>query len=115
MVSTTIETERTLSGFNFHGADGSPIPHKGEKTIKPITREGGETSMKFQLCPVNKALGSVSKIVKNGSRVIFDESGSYIQNKKTGNVIWLREQDGLYMLDVKVKPNCPMGFHWQER
>ena len=70
--------------------------------------------MKFQVCPVNKAFGSVSKIVKNGSRVIFDEAGSYIQNQRTGKVIWLREQEGLYVLYVKVKPNYPVGFHWQE-
>ena len=72
--------------------------------------------MKFQVCPVNKALGSVSKIVHNGSRVVFDSDdwgGSYIQNKRTGRKIWLREQDGLYMLDVQVKPNYEQGFTWQ--
>ena len=64
---------------------------------------------------MNKALGSVSKMVKNGSRVVFEDTGSYIQNKRTGQVTWLREQDGLYFLDVKVKPNHPAGFHWQEQ
>ena len=66
-------------------------------------RRGGETSMKFQVCPVNKALGSVSKIVNNGSRAVFDSNengGSYIQNKWTGRKIWLRDQDGLYRLDI---------------
>ena len=49
--------------------------------------------MTFQVTDVTKALGSVSKIVANGNKVVFDESGSPIENKRS------RER-----LDVYVAP-----------
>ena len=74
--------------------------------------------MNFQVCPVTKALGSVSKIVKRGHRVVsdssYDGSGSYIQNKKTGRKMYLRETNGIYVLDVWVKPNAAKDFTWQD-
>ena len=60
--------------------------------------------MKFQICEVTKALGSVMKIVKNGNKVVFEEGGSYIQNVKTKNNMWLREHEGVYVLDCVVAP-----------
>ena len=60
--------------------------------------------MKFQVCEVSKALGSVMNIVKNGNRVVFDESGSYIENKGNGSRMWLTEHDGVYVLDCLVAP-----------
>ena len=58
----------------------------------------------FQVSNVNKAVGSVSKMVQNGNRVVFDTSGSYIENKVTKDVLWLREKDGVYVVDVMVAP-----------
>ena len=46
------------------------------------------------MAKVNKALGSVSQIVNNGNRVIFDPAGSYIQNIATGQKMWMEEKDG---------------------
>ncbi len=60
--------------------------------------------MTFQVARVNKALGSVSKIVTNGNRVVFDQSGSYIENTWTKDKIWLREDNGVYVLDMLVAP-----------
>ena len=60
--------------------------------------------MVFQVAAVNKALGSVSQIVSNGNRVIFDPTGSYIQNVGSVEKIWLRETNGVYVLDVLVAP-----------
>ena len=54
--------------------------------------------------PVAKALGSVKKICKAGHFVGFDEDGSFILNKSTGEVNWLREDDGNYMLDAWILP-----------
>ncbi len=60
--------------------------------------------MIFQVAAVNKALGSVSQIVANGNRVIFDPTGSFIQNVENGEKLWLREANGVYVLDVLVAP-----------
>ena len=46
------------------------------------TSDGGPPrKVTFQVGNVNKTLGSVSKMVRNGNRVVFDASGSYIENK----------------------------------
>ena len=52
---------------------------------------------------VSRPLGSVSKLVKKRHRVIFDDPISFIQNKVTGKKINLREQGGLYFLDLWVQ------------
>ena len=39
-----------------------------------------------------------------GHLVMFDEEGSFIMNKTTGEINMLREDDGNYMLDVWVPP-----------
>ena len=40
----------------------------------------------------------------SGHRVVFDDEGSYIMNKATGEVNILREEEGNFMLDVWVPP-----------
>ena len=62
--------------------------------------------MTFQVAGVHKALGAVSRIVGAGHRVIFDDpktEGSYIEDKTTGHRTKLREQNGVYFLDVWMK------------
>ena len=56
--------------------------------------------MTAQVCDVNKALLSVSKMVKAGNRVIFDPEGSYIEDKNTGECMNLKEKNGMYMLSL---------------
>ena len=51
---------------------------------------------------VDDALPSVSKVVKAGNRVVFDDSGSYIEHKISGEVTPRIEQRGLYKLKVWV-------------
>ena len=60
--------------------------------------------MAFQAAPVAKPLGSVKHICQAGHSVVFDEDGSYILNKIAGEIKWLREDDGNYMLDVWIPP-----------
>ena len=60
--------------------------------------------MTFQCADVTKALGSVSKICSNGNRVVFDDDGSYIENKQSGEILWMKQVGGLYTLDVEIAP-----------
>ncbi len=77
--------------------------------------------MTFQAAPVAKPLASVMGICRAGHQVVFDEEGSYIVNKQTGEVNWLREENGNYLLDVWIPPNDEVkgeanggqGFVWQ--
>ena len=59
--------------------DGSTVENEGENMLLVSTSDGTQLrKMTFQVANVNKALGSVSKMVRNGNRVVFDTSGSYI-------------------------------------
>ena len=58
--------------------------------------------MTFQVAGVNGPLGSVRKICKEGNRVVFDEEGSYIEDKKTGMITRIRDEAGVYVLKLKV-------------
>ena len=99
-----LETEASRSGANFASASGEPIPNMGEMVVPMLTREGSMRSMRIQAAPVTKPLASVMKIVQAGHTVVFDQSGSYLMNRKTGEINMLREEDGNYMLDVWVRP-----------
>ena len=77
-----------------------------------LTREDTFRNMKFCAAAVSKPLASVRKIVAAGHRVVFDDV-SYIENKTTGEINYLREESGNYILDVWVPPpNSNMGFAW---
>ena len=63
-------------------------------------------AMTAQVCEVNQSLLSVSKAVAAGNRVVFDGEdvgGSYIQNKKTGEVTKLKAEGGMYTLKMWVR------------
>ena len=66
--------------------------------------------MTFQAAPVSQPPGSVKSICAAGHRVVFDEDGSYIENKSTGEVNMLREDNGNYMLDMWIVP--PQTTEW---
>ena len=77
--------------------------------------DGSQYTMAFQVAGVSKALGAVSRIVGAGNRVVFDDPatvGSYIENKTTGKTTPLRQNNGVYYLDVWVKPG--MGYDNQD-
>ena len=66
------------------------------------SEEGTERNMTAQVCDVNKALLSVKRVVKAGNRVVFDEDGSYIEDKQTGEKMWMEENNGMYILKLWV-------------
>ena len=45
---------------------------------------------------------SVKKICKAGYKIIFDEGGSYVEDKTTGETMRVIEEDGEYVMDVWV-------------
>lgn len=91
-------------------ADGTKVYNEGEKKVDVCTLDGRhKRSMTFQVARVKKALGSVSQMVQNNNRVVFDqdEQGrdvSYVQNKRTQEKLWLRKENGVYVLDLLVGP-----------
>ena len=97
-------------GVMYEVANGVRIPNLGEKSFQGYTdAEGIKRGIKAQVCDVNKALLSVSKLVQAGNRVVFDPQGSYIEDTTTGEQIWLQETGGMYTLKMWV-PATDMGF-----
>ena len=87
----------------YEVANGERIPNMGEKCCSGSTEEGLNRCITAQVCDVKKALMSVKKIVSAGNRVVFEEEGSYIEDKRTREKIWLREEKGMYMLKLWVQ------------
>ena len=110
------ETVASRGGDDFVSASGDVIPNYGELKVMMVTREQTTRGMTFQAAGVAKPLGSVKRMLQTGHRVVFEEGGSYIQNLRTGEVNWMREEDGNFMLDVYIPPLAvarAAGFHGQ--
>ena len=106
------ETEDSKEGRCYTSATGDPIPNMGEQVLPLQTLEGTLRSMRFQAAPVERPLGSVMRICAAGHRVVFDaDEGSYILNKESGELNWLREDNGNYVMDTWVPPPSDiMGY-----
>ena len=98
--------------MKYEVANGVQIPNLGEGRFVGITEDGVARSMAAQICAVNKTLMSVSKVVSKGNRVVFDDDGSYIQDKTTDDVTLMRQSGGMYYLDLWVskKSSAEAGF-----
>ena len=99
-----MESSGSKKGENFYSATGEPIPNLGDIKLPMIMREGTARGMLMRAAPVSKPLASVKKICQAGHAVVFDDEGSFIINKTTGEMNWMREDDGNYMLDAWVPP-----------
>ena len=66
-------------------------------------KHGLTQSMTFRPADVIKALASMTKICQRRSRVVFDEAGSYIENKASGRRVSVRVESGVYAIYVYVK------------
>ena len=107
------ETTASKSGLNYASATGDPIPNLGEQKLPLLTNEGSLRAMTFQAAPVDRPLGSVKRMCNSGHTVVFDDEGSYVLNKLTGEINWMREDNGNYVMDLWVMPNGKPGFQRQ--
>ena len=102
------ETPQSKAGDFYRAANGNNIYHEGERAIPMMTQEGSPRDMRFTVCDVAEALGSVSKMCRTGHRVIFNPpwgpEGSYIERETIGERMWMHEGGGLYVLRTKVAP-----------
>ena len=99
----TRQGEATRRGVQYEVASGDLIPNLGEKSFLAYGEQGQVRAIKAQVCEVNKALLSVSRMVQAGNRVVFSNSGSYVEDENTGERIPLREQGGMYMLKLWIR------------
>jgi hypothetical protein len=99
-------------GQHYQCANGSKIPNLGERKFLGWTEEDGQKGITAQVCSVTQNLLSVSGMTKKGHKVVFDEAGSYIEDKSTGEKSWMHEVNGMYMLKLWVskKTSKEAGF-----
>ena len=98
-----VEGAASRIGVTYEVANGLRIPNLGEKKFCGISAEGCRRGLTAQVCDVNKALLSVSRLVKQGHRVVFDDDNSFVEDKITGERMWLTEENGMYALTLWVK------------
>ena len=53
---------------------------------------------------MQKPLAVASKITQKGNRIVLEEDGGFILNKATGKKIPLAIENGVYMMEMLVKP-----------
>ena len=94
--------------IKYEVADGTHICNLGEKAFGACTDDGTLLKLRAQVTEVNKALLSVHKVISAGNKVVFDEDGSYIEDKVTQEKMWIREDRGMYMLRMWVRK--PFSF-----
>ena len=98
-------TQQSKDGVQYKTAGGELIRDEGRKTPKVLTGTGQLKQMSFSVGAVHKPLSAVSDICRKGNRVVFDDDGSYVQNKTTGDWTPIRRKKGVYVMTVWVMPS----------
>ena len=94
----------SLRGLHYVSASGNRMPNKGEQRVKFLTRDGVWASLLFQVAGINKPLVSVSRLIDEGWRVVFDDEGSYLIRKKTKKVIRMDRTRGVFTIEAYIEP-----------
>ena len=111
-----VATTASRDGLEYTAAGGHKIPNLGQSRPVVFTTDGDCNAMTFQIAAISKPLGAVSKFVGANHRVVFDNPISYIEHKISGKKTILRQTNGVYFLDVWMKPGDHMsnqGFRRQ--
>ena len=81
-----------LRGLHYVSASGGRIPNMGERKVDFMTEEGTWASIIFQVAGINKPLLSVSKLINDNWRVVFDEEESFMIHKIPRSISRSREK-----------------------
>ena len=87
-------------GATYEVANGEEIPNLGERKFLGYMEDGAVRGITAQVCAVNKTLMSVNKIANKGNRVVFDDDGSYIEDKTTEDRTYMTQVGGMYSLKM---------------
>ena len=101
--------------WHYTLADGSAVPHMGDKKFRAVTEDYQPHDMHAQITECVHPLLSVSQIVVGGHTVVFSPKGSYIDLKAGGKYgagrrIPMRKDGNVYMLKMCVPREQPTSF-----
>ena len=98
------ESEGSLRGQEFMSASEHELPNLGEQVLNVVMGDGKETSIKYAIADVSRALNAVTEICDHGNRVIFGRGGGIIENIATGKQTPFKREGNIYSLEYWVKP-----------
>ena len=64
--------------------------------------------MTFLTCARDQSTG-IGEMCQRMNRDVLDEEGSYIENKVSGRKVRMREENGVYVIDLHVKDLIDTG------
>ncbi len=99
----TKKGEASRRDVRYEVANGVRIPNLGDNKLKGHASEWMARNLAAQVCEVSRALLSARKVVQAGNKLVFDSDGSLIEDKRTGQRMWLKEENGLRLLCVRVR------------
>ena len=67
-------------------ANGTEINNYCERQLQGLGDDYAPIGMTVQAADVSATPGSVHRVPQAGNTVVFDEDGSYIEHKRTGNL-----------------------------
>ena len=105
-----IATAESLAGRTYTTAGGGKVAYKGKKVPTVKTETGAVRRMNIRLGPVRKALACIAEMCDHGHRVVFDNDGSFILDKSSGETIPMHRRRMAYTFKAKVmrpKPRSP--------
>jgi hypothetical protein len=97
-------SEASLAGVEYEVANGERLANLGQKVMPVYTEEGTLRGMTAQVADVSKMLMSVRHLCKSGHAVVFDEDGSMIINKTTGEVNKIADDGVNYLMKLWAVP-----------
>ena len=80
------ETRSSRSGLVYASATGEEIPNLGDALLPMMTKQNTKRSIKMQVAEVSRPLAGVKRMCGASQVVVFDEDGSFILNKMTGEI-----------------------------
>ena len=91
-----------LRGLHYVSASAGRLANLGERKVNFPTEDGTWASTVFQLAGINKPLLSVSKLISDGWRVVFDDEESFMVHKTTRKYIKIKRERGVFVIDAYV-------------
>jgi hypothetical protein len=110
-------------GVTYKIADGTELPNLGEKHMAVWTQENIVRGYYSQCADVTKPLQSVRALVTADQTVVFDNGGSFVFNKVSGELNAIRDDGTNYLMKQWVIPpdqiqgamDMSQDFTWQAK
>ena len=104
----TVESRRGDS--YFQAGEGQPrLANLGQRKYELQTSDGRSRQIKVTVAKVRRPLLAVSEMVDAGHRVVFEAKGAYAEHTATGRRTTLVRRNGIYEMEVKVRPGNGRG------